>query len=51
MPTTVLAQKGVMGGVLHMLKYGCQFAFLHQAWLCRAHTSCVNHFRPQYYTF
>ena len=34
-----------------MLKQGCKFAFLHQAGLCRAQTSCVSLFRPQYDTF
>ena len=38
MPPIVLAKKGVMGGVLHMLKYGCKFVFLNQAGLCRAQT-------------
>ena len=47
-PPILLAKKGVMGGVLHMLKQGCKFAFLHQAGLCRAQTGCVRYFRPQY---
>ena len=51
MPPIVLAKKGVLGGALHMVKYGCKFAFLHKAGLCKAQTSCVSHFRPEYYTF
>ena len=48
----VLAKKGVMGvnGVLRMVKWGFKFAFFHQAGLCRAQTSRVSHFWPQYYT-
>ena len=46
----VLAKKGVMGGVLHMVKWGCICIF-DQAGLCIAQTSCVSHFKPQYYTF
>ena len=50
MPPIVLTKKGVIGGVLHVLKYGCKVAFLHQAGLCKAQTNGVRHFRPQYYT-
>ena len=46
----VLAKKGVMGGVLRMVKWAFKFAFSHQAGLCRAQTSRVRHFWPQYYT-
>ena len=46
----ILAKKGLMGGVLRMVKWGLKFAFFHHAALCRAHTSCVSHFGPQYYT-
>ena len=49
MPPIVLAKKGVIGCFFYVVKWGCKFAF--QAELCKAHTSCVNHFRPQYYTF
>ena len=45
MPPIVLAKKEVIGGVLHMLKYGCKFAILHEAGLRRAKTSCASHFR------
>ena len=34
-----------------MLKQGCKVACVHQAGSYRAQTSCVSHFRPQYYTF
>ena len=51
MPPIVLAKKGVIVGFLHVLKWGSKFAFLYWSGLCRAHTSCVSHFRPQYYTF
>ena len=46
----VLAKKGVMGDVLRMVKWGFKFAFFNQGGLCRAQTSCVSHFWPQYYT-
>ena len=49
-PPIVLAKKGVMAGVLRMVKWGFKFAFFHQAGLCRAQTSRVSHFWPQYYT-
>ena len=51
MPPIVVVKKGVIGGFLHLLTWGCKFAFLHEDWLCRAQTSCASHFRPQYYTF
>ena len=50
MPPIVLAKKGVMGGVLRMVKRGFKFTFFHQAGLRRARTSRVSHFWPQYYT-
>ena len=50
MPPIALAKKEVMGGVLRMVKWGFKFAFFHQAGLCRAQTSRVSHFWPQYYT-
>ena len=46
MPPIVLAKKGVMGGVLRMVKWGFKFTLFHQAGLCRAQTSRVSHFRP-----
>ena len=47
----VFAKKGVIGGFLHVLEWGWKFAHLHWAGPCTAHTICVRHFRPQYYTF
>ena len=45
----VLAKKGVMGGVLCMVKWGFKIAFFHQAGLYRAQTSRVSHLWPHYY--
>ena len=39
MPPIVLAEKGVMGGVLRMVKWGFKFTFFHLAGLCRAQTN------------
>ena len=49
-PPIALAKKGVMGGVLRMVKWQFKFAFFHQPGLCRAQISRVSHFWPQYYT-
>ena len=46
MPPIALAKKGVMGGVLRMVKWGFKFTFSHQAGLFRAQTSRVSHFWP-----
>ena len=51
MPPIVLAKTGVIGGFFACCTIGVHFAFLHLVGLCRAQTSSVSHFRPQYYIF